>query len=109
MNPIGQLPDGTYTLEQPVVFHCGCGSVLPDVKSKLMMSGVPHIALINTNNNKRAKPYIHQIHLNFVAPSLNKTSHAVLYNPLTGKFIDLKKAPNNQNVYSNIYKVANGD
>src|SRR5690606_23440093 len=105
MNVAG-VEDGIYYILSPVVFHCGCGNVTPKAKSLLAMAGTSHVPLLNTNMNKYAKKYIQQEGLRHKIPSLNKSSHAVLYNPHTQQYIDLKSAPRNTTTFSNIFKVA---
>lgn len=106
MNLLHLSEDGTLQLSGPVVFHCGCGGVVPKIRSRLQISGVPQVPLIMTSNNKKAKNYIRQIGLAARVPSLSRSSHAVLFNPRSGRFIDLIKAPQNSSVYENIYSVA---
>lgn len=64
--------------------------------------------IITTTASRRAKDYIRQVGLNYAVPSLNKNSHSVLYNPATGQYIDLRKSPQNKQVYENIFNVVNG-
>lgn len=101
-------PDGTLGMTETAVFSCGCSGVVPDARNKLRMAGVGNVPLVMTNINDKARKYIRQVGLNIVAPGLSKSTHSVLYNPKTGQFIDLLKAPNNGDVYANIAKVVNG-
>lgn len=101
-------PDGKLTLDRPVVFSCGCGNVTPDARSMMRLAGVPDIPFLITVTNPRIRDYIRQVGLNRLVASLNRNTHAVLYNPITGLFVDLLKAPRNQQVYDNILRVARG-
>lgn len=105
MNILHLSENGVLQLNQPVVFHCGCGGVVPKIRSKLQISGVPQVPLVMTSSNKKAKDYIRQIGLSARVPSLSRGTHAVLFNPSSGRFIDLLKAPQNSTVYENIYNV----
>ena len=105
---IDVLPDGMYRLKGAVVFSCGCSNVVPEAKNKLRMAGVPDVPLIMTTSNPNAKKYLRQIGLNKLVPSLNKSTHSVLYNPDTGRYVNLLDSPKTAQVYENIYKVARG-
>lgn len=105
---IEQGEDGLLTMKAAVVFSCGCSNVVPEARNKLRMAGVGDVPLLTTSANKNAKAYIRQIGLDKLVPSLNKSTHSVLYNPLTGQYIDLLKSPKTDQVFDNIYRVARG-
>lgn len=105
---VTRLEDGTYKINQSVVFSCGCANVVPEARNKLRMSGVADIPIVLTSNNTKVKKYIRQIGLDNLVPSLKKGTHSVLYNPDTGKYINLLKSPKTDEVYSNIFNVARG-
>ena len=107
-NVIQRLPDGTFHMSEAAVFSCGCANVVPEARNKLRMAGVPDVTIIMTTTNPKVKKYVRQIGLDKQVPSLNKSTHSVLYNPATGQYVDLLKAPQNSQVFDNIYKVARG-
>lgn len=105
MNIITREQDGTYVAHQTFLVTCGCGSVTPDARSMLRMSGCGDVPLLTSSGNPTVKAYIHQIKLDEKVRSLKKSKHAVLYNPGTGKYINLLEAPLNAETYENIRKV----
>lgn len=107
-NMIEVLPDGTYQLSGVAVFSCGCSNVVPEARNKLRMAGVPDVPLIMTTSNQRARKYVRQIGLDKLVPTLNRSTHSVLYNPSTGQYVDLLKSPQTEQVFENIFKVARG-
>jgi hypothetical protein len=107
-NLVQRREDGQLVMESVAVFSCGCSNVVPEARNKLRIAGVGDIPLITTSSNKNAKAYIRQIGLDRLVPSLNKSTHSVLYNPATGRYVDLLKSPKTDQVFENIYKVARG-
>jgi len=105
---VNQLSDGTFEMNTVVVFSCGCANVVPEARTKLRLAGVADIPFLMTNTNPKIKKYIRQIGLDMLVPSLGRSTHSVLYNPFTGKYVDLLKAPKTSQVFENIYKVAVG-
>jgi hypothetical protein len=102
------MPDGSFSMKEAAVFTCGCSNVVPEARNKLRMAGVPDVPLITTTSNQNAKLFVRQIGLDKLVPSLNKSTHSVLYNPATGQYIDLLKSPKTDQVFDNIFKVARG-
>lgn len=107
-NVIVRESDGKLIMTQPAVFTCGCSGVVPDTRNKLRMAGVADVPLVMTPTNQRIKQYLQQIGLVTLIPSLKKSKHSVLYNPVTGKYVDLLNAPKTDKVYENIFNVARG-
>jgi hypothetical protein len=107
-NIVERLPDGSFGMSSVAVFSCGCSNVVPEARNKLRIAGAPDIPFITTTANQNAKGFVRQIGLDKLVPSLNKSTHSVLYNPFTGKYVDLLKAPKTEQVFENIYKVARG-
>jgi hypothetical protein len=108
MSALLRNPDGTITLTEPVVFSCGCANTTPEARNKLRMAGCGNVPIIMTTTSELARKFIKQLNLGLAIPSLNKNKHSVLYNPKTGQYIDLLKAPKSDYVYDNIFKVVSG-
>lgn len=107
-NIVERLPDGSFSMRAVAVFTCGCSNVVPEARNKLRMAGVADVPLITTTSNENAKRFVRQIGLDKLVPSLNKSTHSVLYNPFTGQYVDLLKSPKTDQVFDNIYQVARG-
>lgn len=107
-NLVERLPDGSFQINQVVIFSCGCGSVVPDARNKVRMAGAADVPIVMTSTNNKAMQYIKQIGLDQQVPSLRKSQHSVLYNPHTGQYVDLLKSPQTQQVYENIFNVVRG-
>lgn len=105
---IERLPDGKYRMNGAAVFSCGCANVVPEARNKLSMAGVPDVPIVMTTTSQHARNFIKSIGLDIVCPSLKKGTHSVLYNPDTGKFVNLLKSPQTESVFENIFKVARG-
>lgn len=93
------------TLDHTVVFSCGCGNTTPKVRRKLQDAGVANVPVINTNSNSRTRQYIKQVGLDKVASSLKRSKHAVLFNPSTGRYLDILNAPQTPQLLNNIRRV----
>jgi hypothetical protein len=106
--PIQKNADGTYTLNGPMVFSCGCGDTSVKVRDLLKNAGVPWVPLISTPNNNNARSFVKSSGLAEAEPSLLKGKHAVLFHPVTEKYINLLNVPKSEYILSNIYNVASG-
>lgn len=96
--------NGTIVATAPFIMTCGCGSIVPDTKKLLRRAGID-VAFVNSSINADARKYVKQIGLNKLVPSLNKTKHAVVFNPQTRQFVDLLNAPRNDQLVDNIRRV----
>lgn len=107
-NVITRQQDGTWIASGPLLITCGCGSVVPDARSAMRSAGLPDIPMLVSSSNTAVKAYVRQVGLTDKVPSLLKSKHAVLYNPRTGRYINMLNAPLNEALYENIRRVANG-
>lgn len=99
--------DGTYFINSPVVFSCGCGGISSIVNGILSSAGAPGVPIVLTSSNVLAQGFVKWSGLKEAEPSLKKGRHAVLYNPRTTKFVNLL-AKDNKNLLANVYTVARG-
>lgn len=98
--------DGKYVLLRPIIFSCGCGGSGPKLRRMLRGAGV-EVPIYLTVNNVKLKRYVVQEGLKSKIMALSDSKHGVLYNPDTKQFIDLLKAPETDQVFANIKRVAN--
>lgn len=105
MGALTRRPDGTFYAPGPLVITCGCGSVVPKARRLMTMAGAHDIPMVVSSSNEGVRAYVRQVGLADIVPSLRSSRHSVLFNPLTGKYINLLDVPHNEAVASNIRKV----
>lgn len=108
MNVIWKDENGQLTATGPFVVTCGCGSVVPTARMTIRNAGVPDLPMLISSSNRAVKDYVRQIGLADAIPSLNTGKHAALFNPNTGKFVDMLNVKPTEEYYENIYRVATG-
>lgn len=87
--------------KETIVIVCSCGPTKSKVKKLLDRAGV-NIKLISTGLYPVVRRYAKQIGLTERVSSLKGSTHAVIYNPKTEQFIDLLRAPENEQTVEDI-------
>lgn len=108
VKPIERLADGTFKINGPIAFTCGCGGVGTQVKTLLRNAGVDWVNVVSTPTNNNARWFIRSSGLSEAEPSLKKSKFAVLYHPTTGKYINLLGVEKSNSILANIYSVSSG-
>lgn len=96
-----------YEVTGTVVFGCGCGDTVPQVKTFLRKAKV-EVPYISVPSNSKVRRYIKQERLKDAIPALSNGKYGILFNPKTRQFIDLLRAPKTEQVFNNIRIVVNG-
>lgn len=107
-NIIYRLQDGTWMADKAFVVTCGCGGIVPDARILLRHAGKSDVPMLVSNSNHAVKDYLQQVGLMDREPSLKSTRHAVLFNPITKRYMNLMKAPRTQTTYDNIKTIVEG-